>query len=44
MSYAQYGLVQASDYNTLIGSSPGSTINTINTQKLNKYKRLKFGI
>ena len=31
MSYAQYGLVQASDYNTLIGSSPGSTINTINT-------------
>jgi len=31
MSYAQYGLVQASDYNTLVGSSPSSTINTINT-------------
>jgi hypothetical protein len=31
MTYAQYGLVQASDYNTLVGSSPSSTANTINT-------------
>jgi hypothetical protein len=31
MTYAQYGLVQASDYNTLVGSSPSSTANQINT-------------
>jgi hypothetical protein len=33
MSYAQYGLVQASDYNTLVGTSsgPSFTTNTINT-------------
>lgn len=31
MTYAQYGLVQASDYNTLVGSSPSFVTNTINT-------------
>lgn len=31
MSYAQYGLVQASDYNTLVGANPGSTANALNT-------------
>lgn len=31
MTYAQSGLIQATDYNTLIGTSPSSTINTLNT-------------
>lgn len=31
MAYAQGGLIAAADYNTFIGSSPSSTINTINT-------------
>jgi hypothetical protein len=30
MSYAQYGTIQASDYNTLVGVSPGATANTLN--------------
>jgi len=31
MSYAQFGTIQASDYNTLVGANPGSTANTLNT-------------
>lgn len=31
MTYAQYGSVQASDYNTLIGNSVSNTANTLNT-------------
>jgi hypothetical protein len=31
MSYAQYGSIQATDYNTLVGANPGSTINVLNT-------------
>jgi hypothetical protein len=31
MTYAQGGLIQATDYNTLIGTSPGSTVNALNT-------------
>lgn len=31
MSYSQAGLIEATDYNTLIGTSPSSTTNTINT-------------
>ena len=31
MTYAQSGLIQATDYNTLIGTSPGSTANALNT-------------
>jgi hypothetical protein len=31
MSYAQGGLIAASDYNGFVGSSPSSTTNTINT-------------
>lgn len=31
MTYAQYGLVEASDYNNLIGTSPGTTANKLNT-------------
>lgn len=31
MSYAQYGSIQASDYNSLVGANPGSTINVLNT-------------
>lgn len=31
MSYAQNGLIQATDYNTLVGVSPSSTANTLNT-------------
>ena len=31
MSYSQGGLIQATDYNTIVGTSPSSTINTINT-------------
>lgn len=31
MSYSQGGKIDASDYNTFVGSSPSSTVNTINT-------------
>lgn len=31
MSYSSGGLIQASDYNALVGTSPGSTANTVNT-------------
>jgi len=31
MSYTQYGTVQASDFNTLVGSSPTTAANTLNT-------------
>jgi hypothetical protein len=31
MSYAQFGTIQASDYNSLIGANPGSTANVLNT-------------
>jgi hypothetical protein len=31
MAYSQGGLIAASDYNGLVGSSPSSTINTVNT-------------
>jgi hypothetical protein len=31
MTYAQYGTIQATDYNTLIGANPGSTANALNT-------------
>jgi len=31
MAYAQGGLIQASDYNGFVGTSPSSTANTINT-------------
>lgn len=31
MSYAQYGTIQASDYNNLIGAAAGSTANVLNT-------------
>jgi hypothetical protein len=31
MSYAQYGTIQATDYNNLIGANPGSTANVLNT-------------
>ena len=31
MSYSQGGLIQATDYNGFVGSSPSSTANTINT-------------
>jgi hypothetical protein len=31
MSYAQFGQIQASDFNTLVGNNPGSTINVLNT-------------
>jgi hypothetical protein len=30
MSYAQYGIIQASDYNGFVGPSPGATANTLN--------------
>ncbi len=30
MSYAQYGLIQATDFNTLVGGNPTSTANTLN--------------
>jgi hypothetical protein len=30
MSYAQYGTIQASDYNGFVGASPGATANTLN--------------
>lgn len=31
MAYSQGGIIAAADYNTLVGTSPGSTINAINT-------------
>ena len=31
MAYSQGGLITAGDYNTFVGSSPSSTVNTINT-------------
>ena len=31
MAYSQGGIIAAADYNTLVGSSPSSTVNTINT-------------
>ena len=31
MSYAQYGTIQATDFNTLVGANPGSTANVLNT-------------
>lgn len=30
MSYAQYGLIQASDFNTFVGGNPTATANTLN--------------
>ena len=30
MSYAQFGTIQASDFNTLVGGNPTTTINTLN--------------
>lgn len=30
MSYAQFGLIQASDFNTLVGGNPTTTANTLN--------------
>jgi len=30
MSYAQFGLIQASDYNSLVGGNPTTTANTLN--------------
>lgn len=31
MTYAQYGKIEATDYNSLVGTSPSSTANTLNT-------------
>lgn len=31
MSYAQYGLIQAADYNSLVGTNPNTTSGTLNT-------------
>jgi hypothetical protein len=31
MSYAQFGLIQAADYNTLVGTNPNTTPGTLNT-------------
>jgi hypothetical protein len=31
MSYAQFGTIQASDYNALVGANPGGTANVLNT-------------
>jgi len=31
MTYAQYGSVEATDYNNLVGTSPGTTANRLNT-------------
>jgi hypothetical protein len=31
MTYAQYNLIEASDFNTLIGNNPGNTANALNT-------------
>jgi hypothetical protein len=31
MSYAQYGTIQAADYNALVGANPGGTTNVLNT-------------
>ena len=31
MTYAQYGLIEATDYNTLVGPNPSTTANQLNT-------------
>jgi hypothetical protein len=31
MTYAQYNLIEASDFNNLIGNNPGNTVNVLNT-------------
>lgn len=31
MSYSQYGLIEATDYNNLVGANPGTTANRLNT-------------
>lgn len=31
MAYAQYGLIQASDFNTFVGGNPTTTVNTLNS-------------
>ena len=31
MSYAQFGTIQASDYNSFVGANPGTTANVLNT-------------
>jgi len=31
MTYAQFGLIQAADYNTLVGTNPNTTSSTLNT-------------
>ena len=31
MTYAQYGLIQAADYNTFVGTNPNTTANVMNT-------------
>jgi len=31
MTYAQYNLIEASDFNNLIGNNPGNTVNALNT-------------
>lgn len=43
MTYAQYGLVQASDYNTLVGTSPSFVTNTINTTWANGWGPRGYG-
>ena len=30
MSYAQFGLIQATDFNTFVGGNPTTTANTLN--------------
>ena len=30
MSYAQFNLIEASDFNNLVGGNPTSTVNTLN--------------
>ncbi len=30
MTYAQFGLIQAADFNTLVGGNPTTTVNTLN--------------
>ena len=30
MTYAQYGIIEATDYNTLVGGNPTTTSNTLN--------------
>jgi hypothetical protein len=31
MTYAQYGSIEASDFNTLVGNNPGNAVNALNT-------------